>query len=194
MDNVLNHKRMTSPKLAALAMLLGLSVAGSAQAVTYNIGVLGAVPYINTATVVAGTNFTLSNTGSTQYNFDDRYNFSIVGSPSVAGTAVTVNLDLGSSGYSISNLRMDLFDAGNLWQDGDMVTDAADASVSVLTPLAAGNYYFKIRGTADGMSTSSGIYTFTTAAVVPEADTYAMLLAGLGLVGYTVSRRKRTLS
>lgn len=28
---------------------------------------------------------------------------------------------------------------------------------------------------------------------VPEADTYAMLLAGLGLVGYTVSRRKRTL-
>jgi hypothetical protein len=29
---------------------------------------------------------------------------------------------------------------------------------------------------------------------VPEADTYAMLLAGLGLVGYTVSRRKRGLN
>ncbi|MDO8969365.1 MAG: PEP-CTERM sorting domain-containing protein, partial [Saprospiraceae bacterium] len=28
---------------------------------------------------------------------------------------------------------------------------------------------------------------------VPEPETYAMLLAGLGLVGYTVSRRKRTL-
>jgi hypothetical protein len=28
---------------------------------------------------------------------------------------------------------------------------------------------------------------------VPEADTYALMLAGLGLVGYTVSRRKRTL-
>ena len=31
-------------------------------------------------------------------------------------------------------------------------------------------------------------------AAVPEADTYAMLLVGLGLVGYTVRRRKRTLS
>jgi hypothetical protein len=29
---------------------------------------------------------------------------------------------------------------------------------------------------------------------VPEADTYAMLLAGLGLVGYSVSRRKRGLN
>ncbi len=32
------------------------------------------------------------------------------------------------------------------------------------------------------------------ASAVPETDTYAMMLAGLGLVGYTVSRRKRTLS
>lgn len=193
MDKGLNHKCRTAPRLAALALLLGLSAAGSAQAVNYTIGVLGAVPYINTTTVTAGTTFTLPSTGPLLYNFEDRYDFSIVGSPSVAGTAVTVDLDLITFGYSISNLRLDLFNAGNTWQAGDMVSGVGDASVSVLSPLVAGNYYFKIRGTADGTLTNSGIYTFTTAAV-PEAQTYAMMLAGLGLVGYTVSRRKRTLS
>lgn len=33
--------------------------------------------------------------------------------------------------------------------------------------------------------------TYATAAPVPEAETYAMMLAGLGLVGFMVSRRRR---
>ena len=195
MEKIWHHKRSATPKLAALALLLGLSVAGSAQAdTTYTIpSPLGAVPYINTATVTAGATFTLPSTGSTLYNFTDRYDFSIVGAPSVAGTAVTINLDLVSFGYHISNLRLDLFDASNVWQAGDMVSGPADVSVSVLDPLVAGNYYFKVRGTADGTLTNQGIYTFTTAAV-PEASTYAMMLVGLGLVGYSVSSRKRNFS
>lgn len=192
MENIWHHKRSAAPKLAALALLLGLSVAGSAQAVTYTIGVLGAAPYINTATVTAGATFTLPSTGSTLYNFDDRYDFSITGA-SVAGTAVTINLDLSSLSYHISNLRLDLFDASSVWQAGDIVTGPTDVSVSLLDPLVAGNYYFKVRGTADGTLTNQGIYTFTTAAV-PEANSYAMMLVGLGLVGYSVSCRKRNLS
>lgn len=186
MENIWHHKRSAAPKLAALTLLLGLSVASSAQAVTYTIGVLGAAPYINTATVTAGA---LSGI----YNFSDRYDFSITGSPSVAGTAVTIDLDLVTFGYHISNLRLDLFDSSNVWQAGDMVTGPTDVSVSVLDPLVAGNYYFKVRGTADGTLTNQGIYTFTTAAV-PEANSYAMMLVGLGLVGYSVSCRKRNLS
>jgi len=50
-----------------------------------------------------------------------------------------------------------------------------------------------VRGFADGTATNQGIYTFTTAAV-PEANTYAMMLVGLGLVGYSVRCRKRNLS
>jgi hypothetical protein len=55
--------------------------------------------------------------------------------------------------------------------------------------LAAGSYQFLVRGFADGTNTNQGIYTFTAAAV-PEADTYAMMLAGLGLVGAAI-RAKR---
>lgn len=170
-----------------LAFALAAVMAGSVAAdTTYSIGTLGATPYINVVTVDAGTPYTL---GSTNYNFTDTYNFNVSNS-FVAGTAVTIDLDLGSIGYHISNLRLDLYDVANAWLDGDMVSDEQDVMVSVDAPLTAGNYYFTLRGLADGQSTSKGIYTFTAAAI-PETKTYAMLLAGLGLVGMMVRRRGR---
>lgn len=36
-----------------------------------------------------------------------------------------------------------------------------------------------------------GTWTGATVAVVPEAETYAMMLAGLGLVGFMVARRRK---
>lgn len=50
---------------------------------------------------------------------------------------------------------------------------------------------FATGGDADYFTLSSnGVLTYTAAAAVPEADSYAMMLAGLGLVGYMVRRRK----
>lgn len=46
---------------------------------------------------------------------------------------------------------------------------------------------------ADGSSVSFG-YTYTFATPVPEPETYAMLLAGLGLMGFVARRRQRKLS
>lgn len=53
--------------------------------------------------------------------------------------------------------------------------------------LAAGSYFYGVSGT--GMS---GSYSLTsTVAAVPEPETYAMLAAGLGIVGFVASRRRR---
>ena len=172
-------KRSSVTRLAAL--LAGCLMTAGAYATdtftaTYNIGPLGAIPYINTPTV----------TGA----FSDRYDFSIASSSSTAGTAVTIDLMLGENyGYHITGLDLDLFNSSHAWLDGDMVTGADDASVSLSETLAAGNYYFRVRGVADGATTNQGIYTFTAAAI-PEAKTYAMMLAGLGLIGFTVVRRR----
>lgn len=174
--------------MLAFALAGAMAASASAADTTYNMGALSATPYINTATVSAGTAFTLPGTGTTSFNFTDTYNFTVDDS-FVAGTAVTVDLDLGSFGFHISNLKLDLFDAGDAWVVGDIVSGLQDASVSVAAPVTAGNYYFKVRGFADGEGTGQGIYTFTTAAV-PEAKTYAMMLAGLGLIGFTVLRRR----
>ena len=66
-------------------------------------------------------------------------------------------------------------------------------SVNTYSPLANGSFAAQSGPLAAGTYTISiGMSNQVTA--VPEADTYAMLLAGLGLVGYTVSRRKRTLN
>lgn len=181
MNRMFDVRKKRSPAIKLAALLAGYLVTAGAYATdtftaTYNIGPLGAIPYINTPTV----------TGT----FSDKYNFSIASSSSTAGTAVTIDLVLGENyGYHITGLDLDLFNSSHAWLDGDMVTGADDASVSLSETLAAGNYYFRVRGVADGATTNQGIYTFTAAAI-PEAKTYAMMLAGLGLIGFTVVRRR----
>ena len=50
---------------------------------------------------------------------------------------------------------------------------------------------FSLRDVAFGSGLSSrNNYLTVTAAVIPEPETYAMLLAGLGLVGFIIRRRK----
>lgn len=171
--------KKTKRSMFNLAALLGGSlISFSSYATTYNIGALSTTPYINTATV----------TGL----FTDYYNFSVVGPSTTAGSAVTLNLDLGDFGFHISNLELDLYNASNTWIEGDMVVNSNDTAVSVTETLVAGNYYFRVRGTGDGDSTGKGIYGFSAvAAPVPEIDTYAMMLAGLGLVGFAVNKRHR---
>ncbi|MCQ9373247.1 FxDxF family PEP-CTERM protein [Methyloversatilis sp. XJ19-13] len=57
--------------------------------------------------------------------------------------------------------------------------------------LAAGDYYYKVTGTATGSGGGVFALVSTTApiAVVPEADTYLMMLAGLGMIGLMAKRR-----
>lgn len=57
------------------------------------------------------------------------------------------------------------------------------------TSLAAGDYYYQVTGNATG--TSGGFYSLTsTVQAVPEPETYALLLAGLGIMGSLYRRRK----
>lgn len=48
---------------------------------------------------------------------------------------------------------------------------------------------FKAIGTSDSLGTSLDKVSLTSA--VPEPETYAMLLAGLALLGFTARRRKQ---
>lgn len=59
--------------------------------------------------------------------------------------------------------------------------------------LAAGNYAFVVTGTKVGTGTYNGTYDYNykIASSVPEPSTYAMLLAGLALVGITTYRKNK---
>jgi hypothetical protein len=60
-------------------------------------------------------------------------------------------------------------------------------SASSSFTLAAGSYYYAVLGGKTG----SYSLTSTAVAAVPEPETYAMLAAGLGIVGFVASRRRR---
>lgn len=61
-----------------------------------------------------------------------------------------------------------------------------------LTGLAAGSYQLRVAGNVTSTTPGDGKATYYTLSImaVPEPETYAMFLAGLGLVGF-IGRRKR---
>jgi hypothetical protein len=158
-------------KKAALALTLVASAA-MAQAATFNIGALG-----NTYT----------NTVDVQGTFDDTYTFSLPGSFSgVTGGYLGFDFD-GSGLNTFLTVGQGTPGAGlmvslpiNTTMGG--VDVASYQSTFSLTP--GGSYWFKLSGSGDLAS-----YTVTLAPV-PEPETYALLLAGLGLMGAVARRRQ----
>jgi hypothetical protein len=115
-------------------------------------------------------------------SFEDHYTFT-------APTAFTLTLDGGSNGsWNIGNLQATVYDSGPSTVYGPI------AGVLNTTPsasLLAGNYDLKITGdVAAGGGSYWGAVTLTTAPV-PEPETYAMMLAGLGLMGFVARRRRQ---
>lgn len=124
--------------------------------------------------------------------FADNYRFDLNPGAQTFATAIKVSLvlDFLDPDLVISNIKnfsIELQD--NLhnvlaFDNTFSTTGTLDLSAN----LNAGNdYELVVRGLAEG--SAGGIYTGVLTAV-PEVDTYAMLLAGLGLVGYTVARRR----
>lgn len=108
----------------------------------------------------------------------------------------TVSLPLGNI-YSISYLSLSLYAGAIGAPDTHLAAPIATftqvnegASFNFGQSLASGIYHFDIAGVANGPA--GGLYTVAIAAV-PEPEVYAMLLVGLGLVGFTARRRKQNL-
>ena len=69
-------------------------------------------------------------------------------------------------------------------------TGATGVSSHEFAPVSGGDYFYRITGVANG--TSGGLYnvTSTVTTPVPEPQTYALLLAGLGVIGFVARRRR----
>ncbi|KQQ45874.1 hypothetical protein ASF61_19705 [Duganella sp. Leaf126] len=69
--------------------------------------------------------------------------------------------------------------------------NAKDAWEITTMGLTAGSYYFQVGGLVNGNGGGSYASDLNIAvAPVPEAETYAMMVAGLGLLGVVARRRK----
>jgi hypothetical protein len=265
---VLNYKRSVVPKLAALTLLLGLSAANSAQAVTLfseNFEGYTSFPTFDPFWDPVNSGIAKTSEGANEVWYGARFETPDNGSINEdlaiqkfgGGSNMThtgrVEDDAGmlfkidTTGLSNVNLSFDWrtfltttsdrfvvgYHVGAIAGFGTCTGNGeagcfADLRTSLpwytnqndLNPTTTGNWTQLLRASQNNswtnqsytlgndannqsevwiafwMDNGEGDYAkFDNVSVsaVPEADSYAMLLAGLGLVGYTVSRRKRTL-
>jgi len=172
------------------AALCVASVSSFADTIT-NLSV-GALP----TSIAYSNTFASASSGST---FFDDFIFTIPGGSANSITS-TINLD---SIFGLTNLRARLYTgsthqtgavaAGTLlenWGTTVNYSPTVSATTVVLNPLSltAGTYTLQIKGTVAGLAggSYSGVLNI---APVPEPETNAMLLAGLGLMGLMVRRR-----
>ena len=136
----------------------------------------------------------------TTTGFSDTFLFSVQ-EPNLGVGASVVDIPLSVSGFSFDTAlaTMSLVNAGADNQVGggdDTVLQSVvlpspgnsqdDLHLTWEMPLS-GVHYLNITGVTGG--SAGGIYAGAIAAAVPEPETYAMLLAGLGLMGAVVRRR-----
>lgn len=131
-------------------------------------------------------------------SFTDIYLFSLTQAADTIASSISLFLpgvNGGQASYDITNQSIAMFSdpegdgvAGNNTQIGTTVFYDDESGILTAKNVAAGNYYFEIAGNAIG--TQGGTYqaAFNTAPV-PEPETYALMLAGLGLLGFVGKRR-----
>lgn len=133
-----------------------------------------------------GDSFDINHMGDT---FSDHFTFSVTGAPANFDAIVSSISRTASTGLDITGLS--LFTAGNTLVKAGTSLHSGMIDVwtlSTASPLLVGNYYLQVSGTM--VSTTSGSYGGAVMlAPVPEPETYGMLAAGLGLVGFMARRR-----
>jgi hypothetical protein len=174
-------KKITSA--LAVVTLAGAALAsGFAQA-----AVISQPP--QTITLATGANYfghaiAMGNEGNT---FADRYNFS-TSVFSDFGSVVSAFSPGLVDGIQITGLS--LFNSAGMSLGGIQVLDGEiDLWKLATAHLAADSYYLLVSGKVLA-ATPTGYGGSLTVSAVPEADAYAMLLAGLGVVGYLARRRR----
>ncbi len=164
------------------AAVAGLAVAGSAMAADYDLG-------------MASVDVPLSFGGLTAVGpFTDTFSFEL---PPNLGSGYTVsNFTLLGGMYNtvlaslslVSNEDGILFNADDMLLASSVVPSGETISLA-FGPTMAGSYYLSVMGIGNG--TEGGIYTGAiSVTAIPEPETYAMMFAGLAVVGFLAARRR----
>ena len=172
-------------KKAAVATLL-TGVAIAANAATYALGTItvGGAP----------ASFNAFHSGSGLVAFDDDFTFSIT-SPGITGGSVV--------SFSAFPLFGAEFTGANLYAGTPVPMPGAPLATATgtLTSLSfantatpIGSYFFRVTGASPNGVSVGAAYSGSisvAAAPVPEPESYAMLLAGLGVMGAIAVRRNK---
>jgi hypothetical protein len=121
--------------------------------------------------------------------FSENFTFSVTGAPTNLDAIVSSISRTAATGLDITGLGL-FSSAGTRVSTGSaQTTGAIDVWTVRSDNLSLGNYYLQVSGTL--VSNTSGAFGGAMMlAPVPEPGTYAMMLAGLGVVGFIGMRRR----
>jgi hypothetical protein len=203
---------MLQLKKTVAAIALGFGVSTFAQAAVYDLGALNSGQTLNANGIAVETQ------GVPYYHFADQFTFSIKDLESASFDAVSIDLTFTFGDIKITSMWVNVYyddGSGNLinwagaFNDDFKVFGSGPATPG--TPDSLGKQTFQLSGDVNfakfgyngnyilqvsGETATSGYGAYNLSitggptAVVPEPAEYAMLLAGLGLVGMIARRRK----
>ena len=109
----------------------------------------------------------------------------------ISGGAVSVSVDLGDFDFDSDLLFLEVFDSSDTSLGRtEFFIEASFTGMETLS-LSTPGISYAIFGAIDVVNGSSVYADNFTITPIPEPETYAMLLAGLGLLGFTARRRKQ---
>ena len=125
--------------------------------------------------------------GNQGNTFSDRFDFSAAAG--TLGSVVSAISPPPVDGIQITGFS--LYNSGGLSLSGTKLLDGATDVWTLSTAhLVPDNYYLLVSGTL--LSPAAASYSGSiTVAAVPEPETYAMLLGGLGVLGFLARRRSK---
>ncbi len=180
--------------IAAMA-LVAMSVAAQAGVAVVNGVVVAdtgteADPY-ELGSLVVGSNATLAATlfGPVGTDFEEHANFMVAQDLNLYGSANTLTLTIwGMNVIDIDDFAVELWDGTHPFGNSFFAEfDGTNTTIN-LGVLTTGQYHLDMFGT---LGANMGVYSVSLAAApVPEPSTYALLLAGLGVVGFVARRRR----
>lgn len=177
--------------LAALAVIVP-SIFNPASAAVQTIDFLYRVTFADLS-VVQGTGLSMDSLFSGSATFDDSQIVDdMVVIPS-DGTAGTFKLNFGSFVFTQAN---DLLGGPEIKlpaNAGEFPWLAFETNFAILSGPGLGDYLLSFSGTQFQMTPSGNTVDFKMqgVAAVPEPSTYALMIAGLGLIGFVARRRSR---
>lgn len=130
-----------------------------------------------------GYNAIFGNTGVSSV-FNDWISFSMPADSSGNGESNVISLGRGGVTFTAFNL----YESTNLIATGIM--DGSSWLLSFAGGATPGNYTLNIAGYKLNPSLSASYAGNISISPVPEPETYAMLLAGISMIGFSIRRRK----
>jgi hypothetical protein len=174
--------KSTFTRMAAIALTMGLGLAASAANAT---GVKTMSGWDGSAATGYSANFGNNGVGAI---FNDTYTFSLPGDASGNGGANVISL--GGNGVIFTAFTLYETSAGLLGSGG---TGGTTSSLSFSHGAVPGAYTLNVNGHKTDSDLAGSYAGNVVVSPVPEPKTYAMMLLGLGLMGFSARRRLNNL-